>query len=80
MPCNLSWQGLDLPDGVTSPQTNPLRDRTVLLLRSGKLLLGAERLMALLVSDVSVFVVHTQNDHEDPNLRMHRPRWNLQAS
>lgn len=34
-------------DGVSSPQANPLRDRTVLLLRLGELLLGAERLVAL---------------------------------
>jgi hypothetical protein len=36
-----------LPDGVPSSQTNPLRNRAVLLLRSGKLLLGSERFMAL---------------------------------
>lgn len=32
----------NIPDGVTSPQTDPLWDRSVLLLGSGKLLLGAE--------------------------------------
>lgn len=36
-----------LPDGVTGPQTNPLGDGTVLLLSFGKLLLGAETLLAL---------------------------------
>jgi hypothetical protein len=45
---------LDLPDGVTGPQTNPLGDRTVLLLRFGKLLLGAERLVALLFERISL--------------------------
>ena len=33
-------------DGVTGPQTNPLGDGTVLLLGFGKLLLGAETLVA----------------------------------
>lgn len=37
-----------LPDGVTGSQADPLRDRTVLLLGFGKLLLGAEGLLALL--------------------------------
>lgn len=36
-----------LPNGVPSSETDPLRDGTVLLLRFGKLLLGAERLVAL---------------------------------
>jgi len=36
-----------IPDGVASAQTNPLRDRAVLLLGLGKLLLGAERLEGL---------------------------------
>lgn len=31
-----------VPDGVAGPQANPLRDGAVLLLRFGKLLLGAE--------------------------------------
>lgn len=39
--------GLYLPDGVTGPETNPLRDGTVLLLSFGKLLLGTETLLAL---------------------------------
>lgn len=38
-----------LPDGVTGPQTNPLGDGTVLLLGFGKLLLGAETLVALYI-------------------------------
>jgi len=37
-----------LPDGVTGSQADPLRDRTVLLLGFGKLLFGAEGLLALL--------------------------------
>jgi len=36
-----------LPDGVTGPETNPLGNRTVLSLSFGKLLLGAETLVAL---------------------------------
>ena len=38
---------VNLPDVVVGPQTNPLGDRTVLLLGFGKLLLGAETLVAL---------------------------------
>jgi len=33
-------------NGVTGPETDPLRDRAVLLLRLGELLLGTERLVA----------------------------------
>jgi len=33
-------------DGVSSPQTNPLRNRSVLLLRFGELLLRAEGFVA----------------------------------
>jgi len=36
-----------VPDGVAGPETNPLRDRPVLLLRLGELLLRTERLVAL---------------------------------
>lgn len=36
-----------VPDGVTGSQSDPLRDRSVLLLRTRKLLLGAEGLVAL---------------------------------
>jgi hypothetical protein len=36
-----------LPDGVVGSQPDPLRDGTVLLLGFGKLLLGAEGLVAL---------------------------------
>ena len=35
------------PDGVSRPQTDPLRDGSVLLLGSGELLLRAEGFMAL---------------------------------
>lgn len=38
---------LDVPNGVTGPQTDPLGDGAVLLLRFGKLDLGAERLLGL---------------------------------
>lgn len=38
-----------VPDGVASPQADPLRDGSVLLLRFGKLLLGAERFVGLQV-------------------------------
>lgn len=37
----------DLPDGVAGAQTNPLGDGAVLTLSFGKLLLGAEGLVAL---------------------------------
>lgn len=40
-------QGGCLLDGVAGPQTNPLRDGTVLALGFSKLLLGAETLVAL---------------------------------
>lgn len=40
-----------LPDGVASAQANPLGDGTVLTLSFGKLLLGAEGLVALLDGD-----------------------------
>jgi hypothetical protein len=36
-----------VPDGVAGPQANPLGDGAVLLLRTRKLLLGAERLLGL---------------------------------
>lgn len=36
-----------VPDGVTSAKTNPLWDRSVLLLRLSELLLRSERLVAL---------------------------------
>jgi len=41
------WRGRvccrqSIPDSVAGPQANPLRDGAVLLLRAGKLLLGAE--------------------------------------
>lgn len=40
-------EGRNLPDGVAGAQTNPLRDGAVLTLSFGKLLLGAESLVAL---------------------------------
>lgn len=43
--CGVS--GRVVPDGVVGPEANPLRDRAVLLLRAGKLLLGAEGLVGL---------------------------------
>ena len=44
---------LNLPDGVVRPQANPLGNGTVLLLSFGKLLLGAEGLLALFPSKKS---------------------------
>ena len=43
----MASQSVDLPDGVAGPKANPLRDRAVLLLGLGQLLLRAERLVAL---------------------------------
>jgi len=50
----VSWRGVPqtdieslVPNGVSGPETNPLRDRAVLLLRLGELLLRPERLVAL---------------------------------
>lgn len=44
----MAWiDSSDLPDGVAGAQTDPLRDGTVLALSFGKLLLGAESLVAL---------------------------------
>jgi hypothetical protein len=40
-------QGPNVPDGVTSPQSDPLGNGSVLLLSSGKLLLGTECLVGL---------------------------------
>jgi len=44
---NAEGGGEVVPDGVTSPHSDPLRDGSVLLLGFGKLLLGAEGLVAL---------------------------------
>lgn len=42
------WQAfIAVPDGIPSPQSNPLRDRAVLLLRFRELLLRPERLVGL---------------------------------
>jgi hypothetical protein len=47
-----------VPDGVTCPQSDPLRDRPVLLLSFGELLLRAEGLVALLnVSSASILQI-----------------------
>jgi hypothetical protein len=62
------WMGEDqrlgtcesLPDRVTSSQADPLRNRSVLLLGSGELLLRAEGLVALLnVSSASILQIST---------------------
>jgi hypothetical protein len=45
MLCAGGW--FDVPDGVTSPQSDPLRDRSVLLLGFRQLLLRPEGLVAL---------------------------------
>lgn len=47
--------GEAVPDGVARPQADPLRDGAVLLLSFGKLLLGAEGLVAL--RSVSIAIV-----------------------
>lgn len=39
----------NLPDRIPGSQPNPLRDRTILFLCSGELLLGAEGFMGLVV-------------------------------
>lgn len=53
--CRGDGLGSLLPDGVTSSQSNPLWDRTILLLGSCELLLRAEGLVALYcVSSASV--------------------------
>ncbi len=41
------WSKLIVPDGVTSSQSDPLRNWTVLLLGSGELLLRTEGLVGL---------------------------------
>ena len=43
----IEGKGFIVPNGVASPETDPLGDRAVLLLRLGELLLRAERLVAL---------------------------------
>jgi hypothetical protein len=59
LPLRSSCQGkvieerLCVPDGVTSTETDPLWDRSVLLLRFRKLDLGAERLVALYENIIS---------------------------
>jgi hypothetical protein len=50
--------GTGIPDGVSSPQTDPLRDGSILLLSLCKLDLGAERLVALF-GRVSALLSHT---------------------
>jgi len=48
--------GCSIPDRVTSSQSDPLRNRSVLLLGSGELLLRAEGLVALLkLRSASIF-------------------------
>lgn len=58
---------LNLPDGVIRPQANPLGNGTVLLLSFGKLLLGAEGLLALFPSNKKLSQQNTpfhQNQRE----------------
>ena len=43
----VAWRRV-VPDGVASPEADPLGNRAVLLLSFGKLLLGAEGLVGLL--------------------------------
>lgn len=71
-----------VPDGVTGPETNPLRNRTVLLLGFGKLLLGAEGLLGLFTtfristaprrkwSDGNrIWRIHRRDDNDSKSLR-----------
>jgi hypothetical protein len=44
---NSSLGRMNAPDGVASAKANPLRNRAVLLLGLGQLLLGSECLVAL---------------------------------
>ena len=44
---SIPYTAEDIPDGVSGPETDPLWDGTVLLLRSRELLLRAEGLVAL---------------------------------
>ena len=46
----------DIPNCIASPQTNPLRNGTVLLLRFGELLLRAMGFVALLRVSLSAVV------------------------
>lgn len=50
-----------VPNGVSCPQSNPLWDRSVLLLCSGELLLGAEGLVALLRKFLSKLLFSFEN-------------------
>lgn len=52
--CPKRRAGGSVPDGVVRSETDPLRHRAVLLLRLGKLLLGAEGLVALPTSSALV--------------------------
>lgn len=50
---SIAIRGDAIPDGVTGPQSDPLRDGAVLLLRLRELLLRAERLVGLYARSVS---------------------------
>jgi hypothetical protein len=52
--------GRRLPDGVASPQPDPLGNGAVLLLRFRKLLLGAERLVRLTPTSATTIVRATR--------------------
>jgi hypothetical protein len=54
-------RGRNLPDGVAGAQTNPLRDGAVLTLSFGKLLLGAESLVALYNGKIGGLVARFKN-------------------
>jgi hypothetical protein len=60
--------GCSIPDRVTSSQSDPLRNRSVLLLGSGELLLRAEGLVALLnASSASILQIFLR--HPPPSTR-----------
>lgn len=56
----IGWE-TSIPDGVVGAETDPLGHRAVLLLRLGKLLLGTERLEALLKKTALVKLVVPEN-------------------
>jgi len=54
--------GRAVPDGVASPETDPLRNGAVLLLGLGQLLLGAEGLVGLCNLYVRFHALHVGNE------------------
>ena len=63
----LCSRGLIVPDGVVRSETDPLRNGAVLLLRLGELLLGAERLVALVVANTLLSAPRLRNSNHMPH-------------